>query len=52
MGFPRDDIVNCLPKSKQVGSLHLDTRLSLIGNSWNVIVIAWLLSQLGTVLGL
>ena len=29
-----------------------DERLTLIGNSWNVFVVAWLLSQLSAVLGL
>ena len=52
MGFPKDYTVNCLPKGEQGSQLHVDTRLTLVGNSWNVSVIAWLLSQLGNVLGL
>eukprot|EP00438_Fugacium_kawagutii_P031946 Skav201887 [mRNA] locus=scaffold550:561929:565006:+ [translate_table: standard] len=52
MGFPRDYTYNCLPKKDQGSQLHLDTRLSLIGNSWNVTVVCWLLSQLGSLLGL
>ena len=51
MGFPKDYTVNCLPKGEQGSQAHLDTRLSLVGNSWNVTVVAWLLSQLGSILG-
>ena len=36
----------CLPKNQQTGALWEDTRLSLIGNSWHVGVITWLLEQL------
>ena len=36
----------CLPKSQQSGSSWEDTRLSLIGNSWHVGVVTWLLEQL------
>eukprot|EP00435_Cladocopium_sp_Y103_P042338 s660_g11.t1 len=52
MGFPKDFTANCLPKSEQQNSYCTDVRLSLIGNSWNVSVVAWLLSQLGILLGL
>ena len=52
MGFPKDWTLPCLPKAQQGSQLHMDTRLSLIGNSWNVTVVAWILSQLGEVLGL
>ena len=52
MGFPRNYTVNCLPKAKQGTQEHVDARLSLVGNSWNVTVVAWILSQLGTLLGL
>lgn len=37
---------DCLPKKDHGSILRQDTRLSLIGNSWNVTVVAWLLSQL------
>eukprot|EP00435_Cladocopium_sp_Y103_P039833 s1161_g10.t1 len=47
MGFPKDYTQNCVSKGDQGSQAHLDTRLSLIGNSWNVTVVAWLLSQLG-----
>ena len=36
----------CLPKNQQTGTLWEDTRLTLIGNSWHVGVITWLLEQL------
>ncbi|CAL1132390.1 unnamed protein product, partial [Cladocopium goreaui] len=49
--FPRHYTVNCLPKSKQGSTEHQDLRLTLLGNSWNVTVITWLLSQLGAWLG-
>ena len=52
MGFPRNFTMMCLPKSQQGSSAHLDCRLTLIGNSWSVPVVAWLLSQLGSPLGL
>lgn len=52
MGFPRDFTLHCCPKKDQGSQQHLDVRSSLIGNSWNVTVVAWLLSQLGQVLGL
>eukprot|EP00435_Cladocopium_sp_Y103_P053819 s178_g17.t1 len=52
MGFPKDFTANCLPKAEQQNSYCTDVRLSLIGNSWNVSVVAWLLSQLGSLLGL
>ena len=52
MGMPKGYTQNCLPKKDQKGFLHDDRRLSLIGNSWQVTVVAWLLSQLGHQLGL
>ena len=52
MGFPLDYTRNCLPKASQGKMVHLDERLSLIGNSWNVFVISWLLYSLGHSLGL
>ena len=52
MGFPRDFTANCVPKGEQGTQFHLDTRFTLIGNSWNVSVVAWLLGHLGFVLGL
>ena len=52
MGFPKGYTANCLPKKDQKSQWCTDTRLTLIGNSWNVTVVAWILSQLGQVLGL
>ena len=52
MGFPMDYTRNCLPKAAQGKQSHLDERLSLVGNSWNVYVISWLLYCLGRNLGL
>ena len=44
--------MNCLPKSQRHGSQWKDERLSLIGNSWCVFVVAWLLHWLGVPRGL
>ena len=52
MGFPRGYTSNCFPKSQRSGRAWLDERLSLIGNSWCVFVIAWLLACLGVPRGL
>ena len=52
MGFPIGYTSRCFPKSKSGGADHNDARLSLIGNSWNVTVVVWLLSQLLARLGL
>eukprot|EP00438_Fugacium_kawagutii_P006265 Skav222652 [mRNA] locus=scaffold997:226050:228398:- [translate_table: standard] len=52
MGFPLHYTAPCLPKSKRGSQDHADTRLSLVGNSWNVPVVAWLLGQLLGPLGI
>ena len=52
MGFPKNYTESCLPKRDQGSQFHADTRLTLIGNSWNVTVVTWLLSQLGSIRGL
>ena len=52
LGFPRGYTVACLPKSQQGTTAHQDQRLTLLGNSWNVTVVTWLLSQLCGRLGL
>ena len=46
MGFPVGFTKNCVPKSQRKGKEAEDIRLSLIGNSWSVPVVAWLLGQL------
>jgi hypothetical protein len=52
MGFPRNYTMMCLAKQQQGSEAHTDCRLTLLGNSWNVTVVSWILSQLGTLLGL
>ena len=52
MGFPRDYTMQCMPKQMQGSPQHLDERKTLIGNSRNVTVVTWLISQLGGQLGL
>ena len=52
LGFPLHYTVPCLPKGQQVGSRYWDCRHTLIGNTWNVTVVSWLLSQLFHPLGL
>eukprot|EP00435_Cladocopium_sp_Y103_P017447 s824_g4.t1 len=52
MGFPKDYTQNCFKKNEQSSQQHVDARLTLVGNSWNVTVVAWLLSQLGAIRGL
>ena len=51
MGFPVGYTVPCMPKSKQSGRAYSDCRHSLIGNSWCVQVVTWLLSNLFHPLG-
>ena len=52
MGFPRGYTVQCYPKQEQNTQAWQDERLTLVGNSWNVFVVAWLLTQLSLVLGI
>ena len=52
MGFPKSYTWCCLPKSQAGRQDHTDERHSLIGNSWNVYVVAWLLHTLCYGLGL
>ena len=52
MGFPIKYTSNCMAKARKGTTEHLDRRHSLVGNSWNVPVVAWLLSQLLSLLGL
>eukprot|EP00438_Fugacium_kawagutii_P014973 Skav234175 [mRNA] locus=scaffold572:355170:357318:- [translate_table: standard] len=51
LGFPLNYTENCLPKSDRKGVVHADTRLTLLGNTWSVPVVAVLLSQLFSLLG-
>ncbi|CAK9076967.1 Tyr recombinase domain-containing protein (Fragment) [Durusdinium trenchii] len=43
MGFPLDYTKNCVVKAEQKGRSYDDARLSLLGNSWQVGVVAWLI---------
>jgi len=52
MGFPVGYTALCLPKGKQKGEAYDDVRHTLIGNSWHVPVVAWLLKELFAPLGL
>ena len=52
MGFPVGYTQNCVTKQGRGTAKHLDVRHSLIGNSWSVQVISWLLAQLFGTLGL
>ena len=51
LGFPVDYTQSCLPKSQRKSSEANDVRLTLLGNSWSVPVVACLLSQLFSRLG-
>ena len=52
LGFPIGYTTQCLKKAEQGTQEHEDCRLTLLGNSWSVGVVAWLLSQLLMMLGL
>ena len=51
MGFPLGYTSPCRPKSLQVGRDYHDARHTLIGNTWNVSVVAWLMGNLFFPLG-
>lgn len=46
MGFPIDYTRQCVPKMEQKGENYEDIRMSMIGNSWHVGVVSWLIGQL------
>eukprot|EP00438_Fugacium_kawagutii_P008731 Skav223575 [mRNA] locus=scaffold2909:37156:42226:+ [translate_table: standard] len=52
MGFPLHYTALCLPKAQRKGPEFNDCRLTLLGNSWNVPVVACLLEHLLAPLGL
>ena len=52
LGFPLHYTAPCAGKSQQSGVAYNDTRLTLLGNSWSVPVVSWLLNQLLSRLGL
>ena len=51
LGFPVNYTAPCVGKSLRKGSDYSDTRLTLLGNTWSVPVVAALLSQLFSRLG-
>eukprot|EP00435_Cladocopium_sp_Y103_P038922 s627_g10.t1 len=51
MGFPLHYTAACCGKSERKKPHYTDTRLTLLGNSWSVPVVAWLLGQLFAWLG-
>ena len=51
MGFPVGYTHPCLPKQERKTESYKDCRLTLVGNSWSVPVVAWFLSQLLAPLG-
>ena len=52
MGFPVNYTASAAPKGKRGTKEYLDLRHTLIGNSWSVPVVTWLLGQLAGLLGL
>lgn len=52
MGFPVNYTAACLPKSQRSGAAYNDCRLTLIGNTWCVPVVACLLEHLFSSLGI
>lgn len=52
MGFPCDFTAPCVNKNLQQGEQYLDIRHSLIGNTWHVPSITWLLKELFSPLGM
>ena len=51
LGFPLNYTAGCFPKTKRKGEVYVDCRLTLLGNSWSVVVVSCLLSQLFARLG-
>ena len=51
LGFPIGFTRQCMKKAQHNSQVHDDCRLTLLGNSWSVPVIAWLLSSLLHLLG-
>eukprot|EP00438_Fugacium_kawagutii_P034498 Skav206642 [mRNA] locus=scaffold5599:32144:35829:- [translate_table: standard] len=51
LGFPLNYTQSCLPKSSRKTAQWTDERLTLLGNSWSVIVVACLLNLLFNFLG-
>ena len=45
LGLPFGFTRQCVSKAQHNTTMHVDCRLSLLGNSWSVPVVAWLLSS-------
>ena len=52
LGFPLDYTAKCQPKSQQNSTAWQDCRLTLLGNTWSVPVVCYLLHSLFLTLGL
>ena len=52
LGFPLNYTSGCMGKSSRKGSGYVDLRHTLIGNTWAVPVVAWLIGQLLWPLGI
>lgn len=52
LGFPLHYTAGCFPKGKRNEDSYSDCRLTLLGNSWSVPVVAVLLNQLMSLLGI
>ena len=52
LGFPSQYTAQCLPKKFHMNKDHEDCRLTLLGNSWSVPVVAWFIKVLLVRLGL
>ena len=52
LGFPAGYTRQCMAKSHHESPKHRDCRLSLLGNSWSVPTVGWLLWSLFHILGL
>ena len=52
LGFPLNYTAGCLPKGQRKTGEYQDTRLTLLGNSWSVPVVACLLEPLFSLMGL
>ena len=51
LGFPIGYTRQCMPKAHHGQTVHRDCRLTLLGNSWSVPIITWLLHSLFHFLG-
>ena len=52
LGFPVGYTVPCCPKSQRGSTDYLDRRQTLLGNTWSVPVVSWILGQLFHALGI